>query len=221
MASLMSDNMSDYTSEVVLLDEEYLMEPQEKSEEPVSPPRTAFMPITKPIPLRPPPSSSSLSNAAGGTFNPSSHHGSPQPLSTLQSPLFSNPHFKSQVPQFLGPAPHTSRISPGFPPCWDYQNEQSFLWKTGSRALGVNMNQWHFRWRILLMWHNRFADGVWWLIQMWMVYSSAQNSDEAWHYQYFIVHLSYDINKKKTVLGLTCTKQVLWHTGWFFNWFRP
>ena len=55
MASLMSDNMSDYTSEVVLLDEEYLMEPQEKSEEPVSPPRTAFMPITKPIPLRPPP----------------------------------------------------------------------------------------------------------------------------------------------------------------------
>jgi len=117
MASLRSDNMSDYTSEVVLLDEEHLMEPQEKSEEPVSPPRTAFMPITKPIPLRPPPNSSSLSNAAGGTFNPSSRHGSPQPLSTLQSPLFSNPHFKSQVPQFLGPAPHTSRISPGFPPC--------------------------------------------------------------------------------------------------------
>jgi len=117
MASLMSDYMSDYTREVVLLDED-LIEPQEKSEEPVSPPRTAFMPITKPIPLRPPPSSSSLSNAAGGTFNPSSHHSSFQPLSTLQSPLFSNPHFKSQVPQFLGPAPHTSQISsPGFPPC--------------------------------------------------------------------------------------------------------
>ena len=118
MASLMADNMSDNTSEVVLLDEEYLIEPQEKSEEPVSPPRTAFVPISKSIPLRPPPSSSSLSNAAGGTFSPSSHSSFLQPLSsTLQSPLFSNPHFKSQVPQFLGPAPHTSRISPGFPPC--------------------------------------------------------------------------------------------------------
>merc|ERR1719234_1464143 len=118
MASLIADKMSGHTSEVELLDGEYLIEQQEKSEEPVSPPRTAFVPISKPIPLCPPLSSSSLSNAAGGTFNPSSHPSSLQPLATtLQAPLFSNPHFKSQVPQFLGPAPHTSRISPGFPSC--------------------------------------------------------------------------------------------------------
>jgi len=115
MSSLMADNLS---SEVVLLDEGDLKEPQEISEEPVSPPRTAFMPTSKPISLFPPPSSSSLSNAAGGTFNLSSHHRSLQPLAAgLQSPLYSNPLFKSKVPQFLGPAPHTTRIGPGFPPC--------------------------------------------------------------------------------------------------------
>ena len=115
MASLMAHNMP---SEFYLLDEGDLKELQEKSEEPVSPPRTAFMPISKPISLFPPPSSSSLSNAAGGTFNLPSHHRSLQPIADgLQSPLYSNPLFKSKVPQFLGPAPHTARIGPGFPPC--------------------------------------------------------------------------------------------------------
>ena len=118
MASLMAGSMSNCASEVVLLDEGDLEEPQEKSEDPVSPPRTAFMPISKQISHFPPTSFSSLSNAAGGTFNPSSRHSSLQPLAGgLQSPLYSNPLFKSKVPQFLGPAPHTTRIGPGFPPC--------------------------------------------------------------------------------------------------------
>jgi len=118
MASLMAGSMSNCASEVVLLDEGDLEEPQEKSEDPVSPPRTAFMPISKQIAHFPPTSFSSLSNAAGGTFNPSSRHSSLQPLAAgLQSPLYSNPLFKSQVPLFLDPAPHTTSIGPGFPPC--------------------------------------------------------------------------------------------------------
>lgn len=118
MASLMAGGMSNCTSEVVLLDEGDLKEPQEKSEDPVSPPRTAFVPISKQISHFPPTSSSSLSNAAGGTFNPSSRNSILQPLAAgLQSPLYSNPLFKSQVPRFLDPAPHTTSIDPGFPPC--------------------------------------------------------------------------------------------------------
>ena len=54
MASLMADSMSNCTSEVVLLHEGDLKEPQEKSEDPVSPPRTAFVPISKQISLFPP-----------------------------------------------------------------------------------------------------------------------------------------------------------------------
>ena len=132
MASLMAGGMSNCTSEVVLLDEGDLKEPQEKSEDPVSPPRTAFVPISKQISHFPPTSSSSLSNAAGGTFNPSSRNGILQPLAAgLQSPLYSNPLFKSQVPRFLDPAPHTTSIDPGFPPCWGY--------------LGSNCDQWRFR----------------------------------------------------------------------------
>jgi len=118
MASLMADSTPNCTSEALLLDEGDVKEPQEKSEDPVSPPRTAIMPISKRMSHFPPTSSSSLSSAAGGTFHPSSRHGSLQPLAAgLQSPLYSNPLFNSQVPRILDPAPRTTSIGPGFPPC--------------------------------------------------------------------------------------------------------
>lgn len=122
MESLMADSMSNCSKEVSLFDESDLKEPQEKSEDPVSPPRTAFMPISKQISHFPSTSySSSLSNAAGGTFNPYSRQQSLQPQAPgLQPPLYSNPSFfKSQGRQFLGPAPssHATSLRPGSPPC--------------------------------------------------------------------------------------------------------
>jgi len=117
MASLMADSMSNCSKEVFLSDESDFKEPQEKSEDPVSPPRTAFMPISKQISQFPSTSYSSLSNAAGGTFNPYSRQQSLQP----QAPgLYSNPSFfKSQGRQFVGPAPssHATSLRPGSPPC--------------------------------------------------------------------------------------------------------
>ena len=112
MASLIGDICA---SEVVTVDEEILSEHQEITEEPVSPPRTAFMPISKPTFHRPGPSS--LSNAAGGTFNPSPQDLSFQPpAAALHAPLHNNPLFKSWAPRFLGPAPHTDQIGHELPP---------------------------------------------------------------------------------------------------------
>ena len=115
MASLMADSVSNCTKEVFLSDERDLKEPQEKSEDPVSPPRTAFMPISKQISHFPSTSYSSLSHAAGGTFNPYSRQHPLQPQAPgLQPPPYSNPFFKSQGP---APSSHATSIRPGSPPC--------------------------------------------------------------------------------------------------------